>query len=179
VSVKLIEEGLALWLPNKDEYLWNREYAAAAKRAADSRLGLWSSMACGEGPNQDAQLKVKVKWAGRERVTIRNLGDTEINLSGWWIRDSSYHGGRRAHGYTFPQNTTIPAHGKIFVIPAKVQKAPDGNRYYWHLPSGHVFDDLKTGRTGMGDGAYLFDPDGDLRAARQYAPDAAGKIRFP
>ena len=39
--------------------------------------------------------------------------------------------------------------------------------FFWGQ-SEPVFENVKRGRRGVGDGAYLFDPQGDLRAWRMY-----------
>jgi micrococcal nuclease len=171
----LVREGLALWLPNKVEYLPNSSYPALAAQAAAEGRGLWNTNACGTGPSQNATLRVIVKWQGAETVSIANQGANPVNLAGWWLRDSSYHG-KLARGYTFPAKTVIPAGGTIVLHTGKGTNG--GGHYYWGLNGNvRVFDNVTNAPTLMADGAYLFDPQGDLRAAQQYAPHAP--IQFP
>ncbi|MDQ3764969.1 MAG: lamin tail domain-containing protein [Actinomycetota bacterium] len=171
----LVREGLALWLPNEIEYLPNSSYPVLAAQAAVDRRGLWNTDACGLGPSRNATLRVTVKWQGAETVSIGNQGANPINLAGWWVRDSSYHR-KLARGYTFPDGTVVPAGGTIVLHTGKGSNG--GVHYYWGLDSNvRVFDDVTNTPTLMADGAYLFDPQGDLRAAQQYAPHAP--IQFP
>lgn len=171
----LIRKGLALWLPNKVEYLPNSLYPVLAAQAAAHRRGLWNTEACGVGPSRNATLRVTVKWNGDETVTISNQGAKPVSLADWWIRDSSYHG-KLARGYTFPAGTVIPAGGAIIL---HIGKGSNSNgHYYWNLGENvRLFDNVTNAPTFMADGAYLFDPQGDLRAAQQYAPHAP--IQFP
>jgi micrococcal nuclease len=172
-AAQLLRQGLALWLPNEDEYRRNKRYAKLGKEAADNHRGLWNSQACGAGPDQHAQLSIQVKWWGKETVTITNHSAAPVDLTKWWLRDSSFHG-KRAHGYTFKAGTVVPAGGSIVVYSTKGANGP--GQYNWGLPNP-VFDNVTAAPTNMADGAYLFDPKGDLRAAQQYAPNAP--IQFP
>lgn len=171
----LIRAGLALWLPNKTEYLPNTTYPVLAAEAARERRGIWNTDACGVGPSRNAMLRVTVKWRGAETVSISNPGPKPVNLAGWWLRDSAYVG-KLAHGYTFPAGVVVPAGGMIVLHTGKGSNG--GGHYYWQLPAGdRVFDNVTGAPTHMADGAYLFDPQGDLRAAHQYATHAP--IQFP
>jgi hypothetical protein len=42
-----------------------------------------------------------------------------------------------------------------------------GSTFHWGLPSP-VFENASRDARGIGDGGYLFDPQGDLRAWRMY-----------
>lgn len=172
-AAKLLRQGLALWLPNKTEHRPNKHYAKLAADAARARKGLWNSQACGMGPDQGARLEVKVKWQGKETVTITNHSAAPVNLTNWWLRDSSKHG-NLAHGYTFKAGTVVPAGGSIVVYSTKGANGP--GQHNWGLPNP-VFDNVTKAPTNMADGAYLFDPQGDVRAAQQYTPKAF--IQFP
>lgn len=169
----LIRDGLALWLPNEVEYLPNSSYPVLAAQAAAEGRGLWNTDACGVGPSRNATLRVTVKWQGAETVSIDNQGANPVNLAGWWVRDSSYHG-KLARGYTFPAGTVVPVGGTVVLHTGKGSNG--GGHYYWNL-NDLVFDNVTDAPTLMADGAYLFDPQGDLRAAQQYAPHAP--IQFP
>lgn len=169
----LIREGLALWMPDDVEYLPNSSYPYLALQAAGDRKGLWNTDACGAGPSRNASLRVTVQPKGDETVTVQNLGAKPVNLANWRVRDSSYHG-KRGRGYRLPTGTVVPAGGAIVVHIGKDKNA--GGHYYWNLKNP-LFDDVTGAPTLMADGAYLFDPDGDLRAAHQYAPHAL--IQFP
>jgi len=177
-AAELIRQGLALWMPNEDEYLPNStrgdalSYSALAAEAAADRRGLWNTDSCGVGPSQNATLRVSVD-PGAETVSITNQGTNPVSLARWRVRDSSYHG-KLAKGYKFPRGTVVPAGGTIVLHTGKGDNR--GGHYYWNL-NKPVFDNVTDAPTFMADGAYLFDPQGDLRAAHQYAPQAP--IQFP
>jgi hypothetical protein len=91
-----------------------------------------------------------------EWVKVKNLDAVKpVALGGWWVRDSDL---RR---YTLPPTASVPAGGTITVYVGA--GADVGTDYYWNLSRG-VFDNAGHGGHGSGDGAYLFDPEGDLRA---------------
>jgi Lamin Tail Domain len=160
---------------NKVEYLLNSSYPALAAQAVAEGRGLWNTDACVTGPSRNATLRVTVKWQGTATVSIDKQGANPVNLAGWWVRDSSYHG-KLARGYTFPAGTVIPAGGTVVLHTGKGSNG--GGHYYWGLNSDvRVFDNVTNAPNHMADGAYLFDPQGDLRAAQQYAPHAP--IQFP
>ena len=66
--------------------------------------------------------------------------------------------------YTFGHGAVIPAGGSIQV---RVGPGRNGRRtFHWGL-GDPIFENAKR-RRGIGDGAYLFDRHGDLRAWRMY-----------
>lgn len=169
-------------MPNKVEYLPNftrgdaPSYPALAAQAAAERRGLWNTESCGVGPAQNANLRVTVQSEGAETVSITNQGTNPVSLADWWVRDSGYQG-PRGRGYQFPAGTVVPTGGTIF-LHINGKKPNGGGHYYWGLPDNvHLFNDVTGEPVYMADGAYLFDPKGDLRAAQQYAPHAP--IQFP
>jgi hypothetical protein len=163
VSRILLDEGLVLPLGFKSEWAMNATYSALAQRAAEKRIGVFNSYYCGPGPDDLAYLRVWVNSnpAGNDHdnpngewVKVRNLAPTKpVPLDGWWLRDSAL---RR---YTFPAGTTVPAGGTVtlFVGPG----TNTASEFFWGQASG-VFDNVTS--EGGGDGAYLFDTEGDLRA---------------
>lgn len=165
----LISEGRVLWLPNSVEYAWNRSYNAAAQQAAGGGLGIWDSDSCGQGPGDEHQLRMWVRWdaggvdgkhVNGEWAKIENLDPSrDISLAGWWFRDSHH---RR---YSFPRWATIPAGRTITVHMGRGASA--GRRFFWGQRKP-VFENARGGRRALGDGAYLFDPQGDLRASMTY-----------
>lgn len=166
---RLVAEGHALWLPNGREHLWNRDYSVLAERAARLGRGIWNPAACAPGPSDDhpLQLWVNSDADGRDRdnpngewVKVRNLDPARaLPLGGWWVRDS---GLRR---YTFPSWVTL-APGETITV--RVGEGPDAwPELFWGRRRG-VFNNATDNVKAMGDGAYLFDPDGDLRAHMQY-----------
>ena len=170
-----LEAGLALWLPNHIENAHNREYALLAQQAAAARKGLYDPDACGAGPDQDLPITVTVNWDADgndaanldgEWVDIHNGGGRELRLGGWWVRDSFLRFGRdRTPGYRLPSSTVVPA-GETLRL--RVGCGAAGTLVqHWCLRES-AFENVSSGFETMGDGAYLFDPQGDLRAWEMY-----------
>ena len=183
---QLIEEGLGLWFPHAVEWPWNKTYSRLAERARLKGLGIWNPSACGGGPSSTAvPLRMKVKWdAGGvdssdpngEWARITNPDPKRaISLRGWWFRDSHL---RR---YEFPDSAEIQPGGSIRVHPGN---GPiDANTFHWGLGET-IFENASRDRKQMGDGGYLFDAKGNLRAAVQYpcrvacSEPLAGKVEL-
>lgn len=165
----LLREGHALWLPNKVEWAWNGRYRALTQQAAAAGRRLFDSDACGAGPG--GAVSVSVNWDaegndGRnvngEWIRVTNLDRTRsLSLAGWWVRDSQSHVRR----YTFPSWAAVPAGGsvRVHVGPG----ASSGSEHFWGLAEP-AFENATFDERSMGDGAYLFDPHGDLRAWHVY-----------
>jgi endonuclease YncB( thermonuclease family) len=168
VGRTLIKEGHALWLPNRREFAWNRDYSVLAGRAARAQLNLWNPAYCGAGPSDGAPLQMTVNWdadgddnldPNGEWIRIRNLDPVNaMPLGGWWLRDSAL---RR---YVFPEWATVPPAGHITVYAGRGDV--NDTEFYWGL-RWPAFENV-TNESAMGDGAYLFDPNGDLRYSMTY-----------
>jgi endonuclease YncB( thermonuclease family) len=163
----LVSRGYALFLPNSRETAWNRQYMFEMQQAAQKRIGLFDTTFCGYGPDQDIPIQVTVNWnapgndtlnPNGEYVRIYNRGTRPLSLDGWWVRDS---GTKRFH---FPTGTVVQPADHITVHVGKGDDTLD--TFYWGLRTP-MFDNVNTEK-GIGDGAYLFDPQGDLRAWVMY-----------
>jgi endonuclease YncB( thermonuclease family) len=163
----LVAEGLALWLPAHEEWAWNAEYGRLADAAAQARRGLYDTDSCGAGPAQGADLSLTVRWdadgndqenVNGEWIRVENRFGQAVDLGGWWVRDSHL---RR---YRFPSWASVPAGGAVRVRVGPGEAA--GTEFHWGLDAP-AFENADPSR-GMGDGAYLFDPQGDLRAWQTY-----------
>jgi hypothetical protein len=160
----MLAEGRALWLPNGVEHAWNREYRQVSLGAARQRLRLFDPQGCGPGPAAAVAPGLNLRWDARgndaanvngEWARIANPSSRTLALGGWSFRDSS------ARRFTFPRGTSIPAGGSVRVHVGRGSRTD--RRFYWGL-SGPAFENASSGRRGMGDGGYLFDPRGNLRA---------------
>ena len=164
----MISRGLALWLPNRREWAWNGQYSFIAQQAASRGVGLWNSTACGTGLDDFIPIRVQVHPNARgndtihvngEWITVTNLGTVDLPLGGWWIRDS---GLRR---FTIPYGVFLSPGTSIRV---RVGKGDDDfDTFHWGLRAP-IFENASGGPKYMGDGAYLFDPHGDIRAYDMY-----------
>ena len=162
VGRTMLAEGHALWLPNGIEWAWNRRYADLSRQAAATGLRLWNSEGCGRGPAAQLSMAVQYDPRGNERLDvngeyaeIHNDSDHDVALGGWWFRDSAL---RR---YTFPEDATVPAGQTV-----RLEMGQGGNTadtFHWGL-SSPPFENPSYDARATGDGGYLFDPRGNLRA---------------
>jgi endonuclease YncB( thermonuclease family) len=164
----LVSRGFALFMPNGREWAWNRQYMFLMQQAASRGVGMFDPTFCGFGPDQDIPLKLTVRWnapgndtvnPNGEYVRVQNRGARAIDLSGWWVRDSSP---RRYH---FPAGLVLQPGQRITVRVGRGTDTPD--TLYWGLRTP-IFDNESHDQRFIGDGAYLFDPQGDLRAWQMY-----------
>jgi micrococcal nuclease len=168
VGLDLMRRGLALWQPFGAEWAWNSRYRLAQAQAARDGVNLFDTDACGSGPAQTSPLGVVVNYdadgaddrnLNGEWVRVENGSAAPVPVAGWWVRDSAL---RR---YTFPAGTVLPARGAVYVHVGSGK--PTATHKYWGQ-TAPVFDNPTFDQQAHGDGAYLFDPRGDLRAWMQY-----------
>lgn len=174
VQLQLVREGHAMWLNNlggQREDARTDAYHYAAEQAAAARVGLYDSDQCGSGPYQSVKLRLWVSYDAEgddsvningEYIRILNPSSGSVSLSGWWVRDGSLE-----TRITFPAGTAIAAGDWLTV---RVGKGTNTKRTFYLNRSGPMFANLGTSGTSgtYGDGAYLFDPQGDLRAHAFY-----------
>ncbi len=164
----LISEGHALWLPNRRESAWNAGYSRLAEEAAAKQVGLWSPTYCGLGPHDESPLRVLVNsdadgadevFLNGEWIRIRNLDPVNtVYLGGWSVRDS-------VHRYLFPDWATLPPGETLTVYSG--EGVDTWTEFFWNR-RWPLFENTTRDERALGDGAYLFDPQGDLRAYMTY-----------
>jgi endonuclease YncB( thermonuclease family) len=165
----LLREGLAVWLPNGNEWVWNKSYSTIAERAAAAHRGIWDPTACGRGPEDWAKLSMSLNGdadgidqenLNGEWVRIRNLDPTRpVNLGGWTVRDSA------PGGYKLPDWVTITP-GEVLTV--HVGRGTDTWTEVFMGLRGPIFENATGGGHGVGDSALLLDPQGDVRAWTSY-----------
>jgi hypothetical protein len=99
-----------------------------------------------------------------EYVDIRNGGTRDLDLGGWYFRDSALRVTRGRPGFPFPAGTIVPAGGSIRL---RVGCGTSSAKQFFWCETESVFENVRR-RKGSGDAGYLFDPQGDLRATRLY-----------
>ncbi|MEA2386729.1 MAG: competence protein ComEC [Thermoleophilaceae bacterium] len=175
-----LQKGLVLWLPNGVEWAHNAEYHRLAAEAAAAQRGLYDPDSCGAGPDAGANLRMWVNWDADgndgqnlddEYVQIVNDGASPVSLKGWWVRDSFLHwarrpGGPKVPGYPFEDSASIPAGGAVRL---RVGCGNDTDTQFFWCLKDQAFENVTTDGRALGDGAYLFDPQGDLRKSFIYA----------
>ena len=175
-AAELLKRGLALWFPSGQEWAWNGTYGRLAEEAAAKGIGIWNPEACGKpGPSASSPLSVKPKWDGENKdrasgewIRITNHDPVHsVPLAGWAVRDSHLRGDKHQPGYKFPSSAVIPPAGSIVVNVGRGTN--DGSTFHWGLSEMEtIFENASNDKKQTGDGAYLFDPDGELRAYAQY-----------
>jgi endonuclease YncB( thermonuclease family) len=185
VGTTQLREGHALYVALRAEWAWNTRYREDAQRAAIAGENLWNPSQCGAGPSPDARLRVTVNWdadgddernVDGEWVRVRNLdASTPVPIAGWSLRDSALR------HFTFPAGAVVPAGGAITLFVGS--GASGGDVFHWGQRAA-VFENATHDERAMGDGGYLFDPLGNLRAWSQYpcvvacADPLAGALRL-
>jgi endonuclease YncB( thermonuclease family) len=166
VGRSMLAEGHALWMPNGIEWAWNGDYADLSRQAAAAGLRLWDPHGCGDGP--DGALSLRVNYDARyndrfnvngEWAEIHNDSASAVSLDRWWFRDSAL---RR---YTFQKNAVVPAGGTVTLHMGYGTDTRD--ELHWGLDSP-PFENPSHDARATGDGGYLFDPRGNLRAWEIY-----------
>jgi endonuclease YncB( thermonuclease family) len=168
IGLDLIRNGYALWLPVPAEWAWNPAYRLAGQQAAREGRRLYDTDTCGTGPYQSVRLGMQVNYdppgdehqnVNGEWMRVSNPAAAPVAIGGWWVRDS---GLRR---YTFPAGTVVPARGSVYVHVGK--GTATATHKYWGS-SVPLFANPTFDARAIGDGGYLFDPRGDLRAWNHY-----------
>ncbi len=151
----LLKKGLGVAMPDSDATKWaNTHYRKWEQKGQERGRNLWKSNKCGQGPNQAADLRLRVSWdadgpddstLSGEWAEIINDGSVAVNLAGWRIADAT---DSTDHTYWFPSTTLQPGQ-KLRIV-----GGPGSGRWG---NTNQLFGQV-------GDGAYLFDPDADIRA---------------
>lgn len=170
VGEMLMTRGLGLWLHSTVETAWNERYNLLGQQASAQGVGLFDPTTCGAGPSQDVPLQVWVMSdpvgddnanVNAEYVRIQNRSaTTSVVLDGWWLSDA----GPKQIRYHFPAGTQL---GPGQTLTVRTGSGTDSGLTFYRGLSGTVFENSVNGG-GAGDGAYLFDPQGDLRAHMIY-----------
>jgi micrococcal nuclease len=185
VGTVLVREGQVIPSYQKVEYTHNQAYRQLSQDAAAAGIGLWDTNFCGNGPA--ANLSVRVKWdadgddstnVNGEYVKITNHGSVSVKLEGWWVRDSATRKlatpEQSRRGFIFPSGAKVAAGSSVYVHDGKAPASPAARHYYAGL-SAPIFENVTAKPVYLGDGAYLFDPQGDMRGWQQY-PCVSAKL---
>jgi endonuclease YncB( thermonuclease family) len=168
IGERLMAEGHTLLLAGIVEHAFNGRYNLLGQQAAARGAGIWNPVRCGRGPSRDVPLRVWANWdpsgvdaehVNDEWIKVQNLSSTTpLPLAGWWLRDSQL---RR---FTFPPGTVVAPRDTVTLHAG--HGASTATRLFWGIDRP-IFENAGDARD-LGDGAYLFDPKGDLRASMVY-----------
>ena len=154
VAAKMLREGYGVpfLLPAEADYL--DRYVAAFYEAADAARRIHDHDACGSGPSAQLEMLVNGDADGTdtenlngEFVQLRNTGSDTVSLNGWRLHDSA------VDYYDFPANASIKPGG---VLTIHVGSGVDKGQDLYMGFSRPIYSNI--------DGAFLLDPDGDMRA---------------
>ena len=162
----LMREGRTLFMNDVYDTAWNYRYDLLGQQAAQKHRNMWNTTACGAGPQQNLPVRVwaqsdpfGVDSAAGEWIKVQNRSATEtLDLGHWWVRDAML---RR---FTFPAGTRVAPGDTVTVHVGSGQST--ARDFFWGL-NITIFENSGDNRN-LGDGAYLFDPQGDLRAWMLY-----------
>ena len=127
----------------------------AERIAQDHGSGMWSATACGSTEQFDIAITaINADAAGRddenrngEWITITSSSSTDIDLTGWTIKDES-----SVHRYTFGDGVRLaPGASLVLFTGCGVDQPPD---FYW-CDDTPVWDN-------SGDTGFLLDPNGTI-----------------
>lgn len=162
---QMLRRGWGQWFPKKVEPAHNREYRQLADAAAAAGLNIWNPTNCGSRYSPGVPLSMLIQpdpsgndWknVNGEYVRIANQSTTQaVDMSGWSLRDGSLH------WLKFPSGTVVQPNSALTV---RVGEGPDtADTLYWGRKRP-AFSNLTVTKSFMGDGAYLIDPQGNVRA---------------
>jgi micrococcal nuclease len=169
VGTILMREGRALWWPSWREHATNARYGTLVQRAIAAGRGLFDPDGCGVGPSPTSPLTLTVNWdadgsdganPSGEWVKVSNLDPVSaVPLGDWHLRDAALR------NYVFPPHAVVPPGGSLTV---NVGTFGDGATIFaWGLQAP-AFSNVTYDDRAMGDGAYLFDTLGNVRATMVY-----------
>ena len=142
---------------------------------------MWNPEYCGPGPSANLRLVIQPDPVGvddrrlnKEYVAIVNDGVERVDLSGWVIRDGSLDWLR------LPAGTGVDPAAVLTIRSGSGRNT--ASTVYWsrRSPVWANFTTAAGTRTRfgfIGDGAYLIDPVGNVRASKVYPAWAPARIR--
>ena len=164
----MAERGWGHWFTVADEAAMSSLYREVIKSAQQRKVGIWNPGLCGVNEQPEANILLRVNRSAEslndEWVTVRNLGATPIDLSGWRIRDT----GNTAI-YLFPGGSILsPGDYRIIRSGVGAPGGTDGRTLFIGKKTNLVYNDPGTGPYLVGDAAYLLDRYGNYRFTREY-----------
>lgn len=163
------ERGWAIWFTVAREAAMSAKYRAVVEGARARGVGLWNTTTCGALEQPDARLELRISRAvgstspSDEWVSVRNVGDTSVDISGWVLRDSGNTG-----WFTFPGGSVlVPGDYRVVYTGSGTAGSRNGRDLYAGV-AAPIYQDPGGGTYLVGDGAYLLDRAGAYRFWREY-----------
>ncbi len=169
LAAEMLRRGWGQWFPKKTEPAHNLQYRELSEAAQAQGRNIWDPTNCGTkySPGVPLQMWIQPDPSGNdwqnvngEYIRIANMStDTVADLSGWSLRDGSLNWLR------FPDGVSIAPNDALIVRVGQGQHS--ANTFYWGRKRP-VFSNLGVTDDYMGDGAYLIDKQGNVRAYYVY-----------
>lgn len=171
VQAIIAQSGLAMWFTIKDEASLSYQYRIMIAQAQLEKRGIWNPEYCGPLEQPGANLSVIVNWdaAGNDNaningefIVVRNIGDQDVDLSGWLLRDSSL-----TSWFYFPGGSVLaPNDFRVVHAGFGTNGTPDPREIYMNSETA-LFPNVEPGLF-LGDGAYLLDRNTAMRNYYEY-----------
>jgi micrococcal nuclease len=171
VQAVVAQSGLAMWFTVKNESTLSYQYRVMIAQTQLAGIGIWDPLFCGPIEQPNANVSVIVNWdapgndndnINGEFITVRNIGDREVDLSGWLLRDSSL-----TSWFYFPQGSILaPNDYRVVRAGTGNNGFPDPRDLYMGSTTA-LFPNPQPGKF-LGDGAYLLDKRTAVRSYYEY-----------
>ncbi len=171
VQAVVAQSGLAMWFTVKNESALSYQYRVMIAQTQIEKRGIWNPDLCGPLEQSDAKISVIVNWDAEgndneningEFITVRNIGDQDVDLTGWLLRDSSLTG-----WFYFPGGSVLaPNDFRVVHAGVGANGTPNPRDLYMGSDTA-LFPNTQSGLF-LGDGAYLLDRDTAMRSYYEY-----------
>lgn len=171
VSAIVAQSGLAMWFTIDQESALSYPYRLIVAQAQRGGRGIWDPRHCGNPEQPDAKVAVTVSWdapgtdntnLNGEFVILRNTGTSDVDLSGWLLRDSSL-----TSWYYLPQGVVLrPGDYRVVHVGSGTAGTPSPKDLYIGAVEP-LFPNTQDGKF-LGDGAYLLDRNTAVRFYDEY-----------
>ena len=160
-----------MWFTVENESALSYKYRVMIAQTQLKKIGLWSSDLCGPFEQPEAKLSVNVNWDAQgndstningEYAIIRNLGESNVDVTGWVLRDTGV-----SDWFRFPPGSTLaPNDFRVVHMGVGTNGAPNPRDLYWG--SGEALFRNTVIDSFLGDGAYLLDQNTAVRSYYEY-----------
>jgi micrococcal nuclease len=171
VQAIMAQSGLAMWFTVKNEAALSYQYRVMIAQAQLEKRGIWDPAYCGPLEQPNANISVIVNWdapgddnvnVNGEFIILRNIGDRDVDLSGWLVRDSSL-----TSWYYLP-NGSILAPNDFRVVHVGIGENGQPNPRDLYMGSATPLFPNTQVELFLGDGAYLVDRNTAIRSYYEY-----------
>lgn len=171
VQAIIAQSGLAMWFTIKTESSLSYQYRVMIAQTQIEKRGIWNPDYCGPLEQPNANISVIVNWDAEgndnaningEFIVVRNIGEEDIDLTGWLLRDSSL-----TSWFYFPGGSVLaPNDSRVVHVGAGDNGTPNPRDLYMNSETA-LFPNIAPGLF-LGNGAYLIDRNTAMRSYYEY-----------